>query len=159
MTIGRRQSARTLSIRRRFQALTSQEQVLATKLQKLVLVTLVRAKTSESDEESQQLSLLAHLALKKYCNIVYFEVEGLSRPIRLDRRIVSFSPSQCWNFFETRQEDLIRLLHVLRLPELWTLTNGSTMAGEEVMLRGLYELVSGEDQYNRAENVFNCEQS
>ena len=33
------------------------------------------------------------------------------------------------------------------------------MAGEEVMLRGLYELVSGEDQYNIAENVFDREQS
>ncbi len=33
------------------------------------------------------------------------------------------------------------------------------MVGEEVMLRGLYELVSGEKQFNIAENVFGREQS
>jgi hypothetical protein len=33
------------------------------------------------------------------------------------------------------------------------------MSGEEVLLRGLYELVSGEDQYSIAENVFGREQS
>jgi hypothetical protein len=159
MTIEKRQPARFINIRRRFQALTSQERVLATKLQKLILVTIFRARTVELDEEREKSSALAHLALRKYCTILYFEDDGIPRPIRLDRTIASFSASQCWNFFETRQEDLIRLLHVLRLPELCTLTNGSTMAGEEVMLRGLYELVSGEDQYNIAENVFGREQS
>jgi hypothetical protein len=29
------------------------------------------------------------------------------------------------------------------------------MVGEEVMLRGLYELVTSESQYSRAENVLN----
>ena len=159
MAIERRQQARYISVRRRFQALTSQERVLATKLQKLVLVSMFQARSVESDEEREKISGLAHLALRKYCTILYFEDEGLPRPIRLDRRIASFSASQCWNFFETRDEDLIRLLRALRLPEMCTLRNGSTMAGEEVMLRGLLELVTGDNQYNIAENVFGREQS
>ena len=108
MTLERRQAARNLNIRRRFQALTSQELVLATKLQKLFLITVFRAKSVESDDERERLSEVAHLALRKYCNIIYINDADIPRPIRLDRRIGSFTPSQCWNFFETRQEDLFR---------------------------------------------------
>ena len=132
MTLERRQAARNLNIRRRFQALTSQELVLATKLQKLFLITVFRAKSVESDDERERLSEVAHLALRKYCNIIYINDADIPRPIRLDRRIGSFTPSQCWNFFETRQEDLFRLLDVLRLPEICRLQNGSVMAGEEI---------------------------
>jgi hypothetical protein len=159
MTIEKRQPARFINIWRRFQALTSQERVLATKLQKLILVTIFRARTVESDEEREKSSALAHLALRKYCTILYFEDDGIPRPIRLDRTIASFSASQCWNFFETRQDDLIRLLRALKLPEICRLRNGSTMAGEEVMLRGLYELVTGENQFNIAENIFGRKQT
>ena len=84
MTIEKRQPARFINIRRRFQALTSQERVLATKLQKLILVTIFRARTVESDEEREKSSALAHLALRKYCTILYFEDDGIPRPIRLD---------------------------------------------------------------------------
>jgi hypothetical protein len=40
------------------------------------------------------------------------------------------------------------------MPNKMSLTNGASMSGEEVMLRGLYELVSGETQFNIATNVF-----
>jgi len=63
------------------------------------------------------------------------------------RTIESFTASECWNFFETRKEDLERLLLNLTFPEKCILQNGSTMPDEEVMLRGLYELVSGADQH------------
>jgi hypothetical protein len=72
----------------------------------------------------------------------------------LDKRIESFSECQCYNFFETSKGDLPRLLQGLQIPALCRFNNGSTMAGEEVMLRGLYELVSGESQFSIAENVF-----
>ena len=39
------------------------------------------------------------------------------------------------------------------------LDGGSVMTDEEVMLRGLYELVSGEDQHNISANVFGREQT
>jgi hypothetical protein len=75
------------------------------------------------------------------------------------RTIDSFSSSDCWNFFETCKEDLYRLIRALRLPDKVVLSNGSTMSGEELLLRGLYELVSGEDQYNIATNIFGRDQS
>ena len=43
---------------------------------------------------------------------------------------------------------------MLNFPEECILDNGSNMLGEEVFLRGLYELVSGETQHNISRNVF-----
>ena len=43
---------------------------------------------------------------------------------------------------------------MLNFPEECILDNCSNMSGEEVFLRGLYELVSGETQHNISRNVF-----
>eukprot|EP01035_Chromulina_nebulosa_P020050 gene20050-26030_t len=75
------------------------------------------------------------------------------------RLIDTFSDSDCWNFFETRKEDLYRLKEALRIPDKVILSNGSSMPGEELMLRGLYQLVTGEEQYDIAVNVFGRDQS
>ena len=77
------------------------------------------------------------------------------RYLTIDR----FSMSNCWNFFEFRKEDLHTIHLLLKLPRRCRLSNVSILPGEEVLLRGLYELISGEDQYNIAENVFGGDQS
>ena len=41
----------------------------------------------------------------------------------------------------------------------YTLENGSVMSGEEILLRGLYELVSGDDQHVITEKMFGRDQS
>jgi len=56
-------------------------------------------------------------------------------------------------FFETKEQDLPRLLNGFRIPQNIRLMNGSVMTGEEVFLRSLYELVSGENQYNISVNI------
>jgi len=48
---------------------------------------------------------------------------------------------------------------LLKIPSICRLCNGCVVHGEELLLRGLYELVSGEDQYNIAENIFGGDQS
>ena len=50
-------------------------------------------------------------------------------------------------FFETKKEDLYRLKVNLKFEDKCILENRSVMPGEEVLLRGLYELVSGADQH------------
>jgi hypothetical protein len=75
------------------------------------------------------------------------------------RTIGSFSDASWWNFFETDKSDLPRLMAALGIPDRVVLDNGSVMLGEEILLRGLYELVSGEDHYNIAVNVFGRDQS
>jgi hypothetical protein len=66
----------------------------------------------------------------------------------LKRTIESFDETDCWSFFETRKEDLYRLLKVFRLPTLCIFDNRISMPGEEVLLRGLYELCSGAEQHD-----------
>ena len=116
MTLERRLVARKLNIRKRFVALSSQELKMSEKLQKLALLCMVKARSADSEEMEEKCNRLAKESLRRYCNIVYHVDGQLPRPIRLDKRIASFTPSQCWNFFETRQDDMPRLLRALRLP-------------------------------------------
>jgi len=52
------------------------------------------------------------------------------------------------------KQDLKRLVILLRFPRIVHLKNGATMRDEEVFLRGLYELVSGENQERTCAHVF-----
>ena len=61
--------------------------------------------------------------------------------------IDSFSDSKCWNFFVTRKEVMYPLKVNLKFQDKCILENRSVLSGEEVLLRRLYELVSGADQH------------
>ena len=74
------------------------------------------------------------------------------------RSIESFTKSECWNYFETRKQDLYRLRKALLLDGFCILSNGIKMPGEEVLLRGLYELVSGDDQFVISNEIFGRDQ-
>ena len=84
---------------------------------------------------------------------------NLARPLRWLNSIDSFATEDCYNFFRVQKNDLPRLLAALRFPDECKTRNRLAFSGEEIMLRGLYELVSGEDQYNIAVNVFGRDQS
>ena len=75
---------------------------------------------------------------------------------KLSRTIDSFTESECWNYFETRRQDLPRLRTALLLDRDCILSNGIRMTVEEIMLRGLY--VSGDDQYVIANEIFGKDQ-
>ena len=154
--------ARYLSIHRRHLALKSNEQVMIRNIQKLIVQVLnnlvnhgplVRRKTLILGGK-----LFAVLMMYILCIITNIDEvdDELAEENKIDRKrtIDSFCNSDCWNFFETSKEDLYRLQVALRILDKVVFGNGSTMPGEEVMLRGLYEFVSGEDQYNITVNVF-----
>ena len=61
--------------------------------------------------------------------------------------------------FSHGKSDLFRMVKSLRFPAVLKFENRFKMSGKEVFLRGLYELVNGENQYNIAENVFGRDQS
>jgi len=65
----------------------------------------------------------------------------------------------CKPFFNFRREDLHRILPLLRFPETCELGYRHKMSGEEVLLRGLYELSSGDEQHDIAVNIFGRDQS
>jgi hypothetical protein len=77
----------------------------------------------------------------------------LSQPI-LRRTIDSFETRQYWAFFNTTKDDLNQLYRELLFTESFIFDNESRMSGEEVFLRGLYELRTGCNQFLIAENVF-----
>lgn len=136
-------------------AITSQEKLLSKRYYRIFLISIVKW-VRKKDERIMQLAKWGYLMyLKTIIDPgIYIAPNG-----RLDRTIESFTESQCWNFFEFRKLDLIRLVRELKFPKTCRFDNRSKMSGEEVLLRGLYELVSGEDQYSIAENVFGREQS
>jgi len=166
ISIRYKKTARNLSISKRFDALTTKDKTAARKLKNLTISLLVKNKIIANLEESERErnNKIAAISYLRYLKIV---IDTSITPIRnakhkkfyFDRGIDSFTESQCWNFFETRKEDLHRLFVGFRIPENVKFDNGCVMSGEEVMLRGLYELVSGEKQFNIAENVFGGDQS
>ena len=99
-------------------------------------------------------STASSLLLLRYIQLVRDREEKLPKNLDRKRTIETFGDSECWNFFEFRKEDLKRLQNGLRIPNTVVLDNGSKCPGEEVLLRGLYELVNGEDKNSIAVNVF-----
>ncbi len=156
--------ARYLNIRKRFLALSSKEQTLCRKLQKYSIGCLCRSKKlienfDNREDEANKLRETAKLLAIKYLDLIVEPRNSLPRPSRFDCSIDSFDESQCWSFFRTQKSDLFRLFNCLRFPRVIKLPNRCKMSGEELFLRGLYELVTGESQYNICENVFGRDQS
>ena len=52
--------------------------------------------------------------------------------------------------FEFKKTDLLQFLPLLHLPDECIFDNRTKMAGQEVFLRGLYELVSGANKHEIA---------
>jgi len=129
-----RKPARQLSYRQRFSRLTSQDQVKLRKLRKLILVCLTIQYLDDLEGESEDDVVDAVLVASclRYLSIsIDTEYTILDRPIRTDRTIDSFSPTDCYAFFTFTKVDLIRLFALLRFPVKVTFSNRATMSGEE----------------------------
>ena len=154
-----KQCARNLPIRRRYARLTPTEVVLCEKLQKFLVVLAIRLrklrqKSKVDVEEVHRLQHLIRIGYIRYVHLTHHEVTRLERPARLDRDIDSFCDSDCFIFFRFNKDHLHELKALLGFDGIAIFDNNETMQEEEVMLRGLYELASGETQYKIARNVF-----
>jgi hypothetical protein len=81
------------------------------------------------------------------------------KPERKDVTVDSLKPSTAKIFFNFRKDDLSRLIELFKFPEDCVLENGSKMKGEEVFLRGLFELSTGENQERMCIFLFGREQT
>jgi len=141
---------RNLSFRRRHglgQNLTSNEQVALRKSTRMLAALLVteRLNPDSLDFEAWKTALLWRHFLLRYTDDVELESAVNKR-----RTIESFGPSIKKDFrFEAGE--LYLLLKELKFPEDIVLDNGIVMTGEEVFLRGLYELVTGALQHTIAD--------
>lgn len=152
--------ARQLNIRKRFMSITAKEQTYIQKLTFVAIGFLGRSRDPDiSEDDRNKYSLVGRTCYLKALKLASEPAIQIPKPLRFDITFDSFSESNCWVFFKLRSCDLERVFKCLRIPEVVILPNRSSMSGVEVFLRGLYELVSGEDQYNICENVFGREQS
>ena len=141
---------RNLSFRRRHgfgQNLTSNEQAALRRSTRMLAALLVteRLNPDSLDFEAWKTALLWRHFLLRYTDDVELESAVNKR-----RTIESFGPSIKKDFrFEAGE--LYLLLKELKFPEDIVLDNGIVMTGEEVFLRGLYELVTGALQHTIAD--------
>lgn len=142
--------------------LVANDQVKADKLKKCIICCAVKIKLltrqSNTDESAiiQQINKLKSIIVnlgKLYLQLVSYSSIALERPLRKNRTIESFILTSTIQLrFE--YDHLHRLKNLLQFPDTVIFDNRSKMSGEEVFLRGLYELSSGESKFNIAENVF-----
>jgi hypothetical protein len=114
------------------------------------MVLLCKIKICDDHKMKEEMNFKVRKLIMVYLSIATTEDEGLEKCSRYDRSIRSFSASDCKIMFEFKKTDLLRLLPLLCLPDDCKFDNRSKMAGEEVFLRGLHELVSGANKHEIA---------
>jgi hypothetical protein len=149
-----RRVARELSLRRRFDRLTARDFVRSEKLKKVLLFLAFKLGRCRDQEEKAKQQMIFRAVCAQYFSLVYHERKPLDRPLRLNRTIDSFSESDCYIFFRFTKPHLRSLVNLLQLHDESTFDNNEKMKGEEILLRALYELVSGETKHKIARNVF-----
>ena len=136
-SFSRRKIAKQLSYRFRHKELTSHEQVQAKAWKKLFYVSLLMSFSNESVKD------LFMIPAIKYFSIVLEDFENsveVERPLRKVVSINSFTPSTAKMFFKFQKVHLYRLIELFNFPATCKLCNDGSTSGEDVFLRGLYEL-------------------
>ena len=154
-------TAKQLAINKRHLRLTGNDQVIIHKIKKQLLLLihcdLNNTRNDEDDEvDVDELRDLIQLFTIKYFSLAYrFNEITDSGLARIWRNLINdFSDSDCLLFFRFTKVQARELRRLLMFPLSIQLDNGIKISGEEVMLRGLYELVSGETKHNISANVF-----
>lgn len=153
-----RKSARYLSYRNRVNALTSNEQVELRSLKNIILLLKIKKNNDNITDVEER---LLRLSMFRYLEIStdFKDDTLLPKPQRMDRDINSFPNSSFRYNFRFLKPELQDLFKQLKFPDQITLENRSIISGEDVFLRGLYELCSGENKQKICENVFGREGS
>ena len=151
-----RQVGRRLSLRYRFQRITSHEQVELRKLKKYVKIVLIlRHQATTNTIDIKFWDCLKTLVVRYYSIMLLDPAKDIRLvTARRDRSIASFCISDCPILFRFQREHLYLLYQLLRFPSSIIFDNRSRMSGEEVFLRGLYELVSGANKHTIALSTF-----
>jgi len=153
-----RQTSKFYAFRKRFLRLSSNEQVQTRRYKQLIKVLLIKVNSTKEDEVKKidyERALQAIIA--KYYSILIEPEYILPQLKRLRTSIDDFSESECYINFRFLKKDLKRLCTLLYIPSDVILKNRICMTGEEVFLRALYELVSGDVQEKISSNVFGRE--
>jgi hypothetical protein len=137
---------RDLPIIRRHLAITSHEQVSARKLKSLILTLMGLVKR----DPCRRVRVALKIAMIRYLATVVepplLDDYHLPTP-RKNLLIDDFSRGDANLFFRFNREHLHMLCGLLKMPDWVWFSNRSKMCGEEIFLRGMYELAGGENQH------------
>ena len=151
-----RKPGKYISYRRRGEeALTSNEQVEIRKIKQVLCVLLLKLEMLKrkkvlskfDDAKRTKWTKGVNFFSTLYGSVMFKQFEQLQPVPRLSRQILDFELDDCVPFFKFRRAKLVELVHLLLFPVECKLDNRSKLSGEEVFLRGMYEMVSGETQY------------
>jgi hypothetical protein len=146
-----REVSKKTSIRSRYNALTANEQVKLGYLRSAIAIFAVKMKLAKKKEDKERFYRQMKIYLLGYCKIKIDFGNPLERPFRRKISIAEFDESYCKTFFRFRKNDLRRLFQLLNFPVMVRFDNRGKMEGEEVFLRGLYELCQGRTKHRIAE--------
>ena len=71
-------------------------------------------------------------------------------------RIADYNDAECDLLFNFKKTHLEEMVNLLRFPEYVRFSNRVTITGEEIMLRGLYEMNSRDTQYKISRHFGRC---
>ena len=147
-TVNIRKISRNTTYRRRdMEALSSNEQVTLKAIKRNVLFCMIKSKIGQDSDIKDKWEKIGKTIVARYLAILINPNEKLPTIPSRKRDFDSFPEDVYGICFRFRRDELQRLFELLRIPEKFTLSNNSTMKEEEVMLSGLYELVSGDNQF------------
>ena len=154
--------SKRLSYKNRFLRLTSKDAIKLNKYKRLSFLLLMCLKLEGEDGENKEsITLLTLLCLLKFKSIKTIRAEDVTGAI-MDksrmRTVDSFTDSDCSINFRFLKEDLKHLIRLLKFPERVTFKYGHSFSGEEVFIRGLYEMVTADNQHRMCRNVFGGQQ-
>ena len=138
-----RTTSKKTSIRTRFKSLTTHEQNRLRLLKKSAMIMMGARKASKDVAMKAFLEKRILFCIALSINIKADNYEPIPRPIRMVVSIDNMDFSFAHEFLRFRLDDLRRLYRQLRFPDVVKLENRSTMTGEEVFIRGLFEMVTG----------------
>jgi hypothetical protein len=148
-----KKSKRNTSIRKRFAALTSNDIITCERLEKEMLFAVLYQEILEDEEDKEICDIFIDYCMKAYVDIMIDVSEYLERPVRKEWTIAKCKQSPDWvyNFLRLQVNDLDRFYLLLGFQEKIVFKNGSSMSGEEVFIRGMYELTTGETKVSIAD--------
>jgi hypothetical protein len=112
-------------------------------LKKCTLILFARYKREKDHQKRLKFKKKVLVCLALSIRIKADTYEPIESPMRKEISLENMTHMFSKEFLRFRKEDITRLFILLRFPEKVVLENRSTMSGEEVFMRGLYELVTG----------------
>ena len=150
------------SFRHRYASFTSNEVAIIKRMENnIVSISSLLELPNLKEESSRYLRLILKFYILFYLDAT-IDRSGISFLKPISRKKVSiqdFDNDECFIYFRFRKPDLGVLFQLLRFPSFVVFDNRIKMLGEEVFLRELYELASGETQFKIARLVFGGDQS